>query len=69
LPYDIPGRSVVDENSGLGRFIRICVLFTAIVLGAGGAFFTYANFDDPVSAVHAVVLLVPSGLLLLALPG
>jgi hypothetical protein len=58
----------MDENSGMGTFIRICVLFTAVVLGAGGAFFTYASFDDPVSAVHAVVLLMPSVLLLIALP-
>jgi hypothetical protein len=58
----------MDENSGLGKFIRSCVLFTAVMLGAGGAFFTYASFDDPVSAIHAVVLLLPSALLLVALP-
>ncbi len=66
--YDIPGRSVMDGNSGLGTFIRICGLFTAVMLGTGGAFFTYASFDDPVSAVYAVVLLLPSVFLLAVLP-
>jgi hypothetical protein len=48
--------------------LRACVLLLAATLGASGAFFTYASFNDPASAGAAVLTLVPSAVLLWALP-
>jgi hypothetical protein len=49
-------------------FCRRYMTAVAVLLGCGGAFFTYASFDDPASAAMAVLMLAPSALLLLVLP-
>jgi len=49
-------------------FRRRYATAVAVLLGCGGAFFTYASFDDPASAAMAVLMLAPSALLLLVLP-
>jgi hypothetical protein len=49
-------------------FCRRYATAVAVLLGCSGAFFTYASFDDPASAVMAVLMLATSALLLLVLP-
>jgi hypothetical protein len=49
-------------------FCRRYATAVAVLLGCGGACFTYASFDDPASAAMAVLLLAPCALLVLAFP-
>jgi hypothetical protein len=51
------------KSSGLGGSYA-CALFAALMLGIAGTFFTSVSFNDAASAAYAVVLLVPSAIIL-----
>jgi hypothetical protein len=52
----------------LDTFCHACMAIAAILLGCAGAYFAYASFDDPASAVYAVLLLMPCAFFVVALP-
>ena len=58
----------VEGAMTLDTFSRASMTITAVLLGSSGAYFAFASFDDPASAIYAMLLLIPCAFFIVAMP-